>query len=51
MSKEEKQKQINDAIEYYKNSTDENASIYLNRKYHIYTTKFADLKSRKNGES
>ena len=28
----------------------ENASIYLNRKYHIYTTKFADLKSRKNGE-
>ena len=27
MSKEEKQKQINDAIEYYKNSTDECDSI------------------------
>lgn len=29
----------------------ENASIYLDRKYNIYTTKFAALKSRKNGES
>lgn len=28
----------------------ENASIYLDRKYNIYTTKFADLKSRKNGK-
>lgn len=28
----------------------ENASIYLDRKYNIYTTKFAALKSGKNGE-
>lgn len=27
------------------------ATIYLNRKYNIYTTKFAALKSGKNGES
>jgi hypothetical protein len=45
MTREEKLQIINNAVEYYKNST-----IYLERKYNIYTTKFAALKSGKNGE-
>lgn len=45
MTKEEKIRQINNAVDLYKNST-----IYLDRKYNIYSIEFAALKSGKNGE-